>query len=255
MGIFDGNFDVNDVIQIFTKVFIVFLILPVHEFAHAWAAHKMGDDTAAYSGRLTMNPLAHIDIIGAICLLLTGFGWAKPVPINPLKFKKQRFGVAVTAAAGPLSNLLVGFIALIGYRFLIASEFFRNGLSELYAHYSNIDEILATPLSASALEYSANGMNYMFLILCVLEYFIIINIGLAIFNLIPIPPLDGSKIVSYFTSAKMDRWFQQNAMVISIVFMVIIFSGALNTPLSWLRNGLLHFFWFILGFIPKLMGA
>lgn len=107
------NLNTSTLLEIFTKVIIIFLILPVHEYAHAWAAHKMGDDTAAYSGRLTMNPLAHIDILGALCLLFTGFGWAKPVPINPLKFKKQRLGVADTAAAGPASNLLVALIALL----------------------------------------------------------------------------------------------------------------------------------------------
>ena len=98
------NLDSIDVLQIITKILIIFLVLPIHECAHAWAAHKMGDETAAYSGRLTLNPLAHIDILGALCLLITGFGWAKPVPINPLKFKKQRFGIAITAAAGPLST-------------------------------------------------------------------------------------------------------------------------------------------------------
>ncbi|MGN1481525.1 site-2 protease family protein [Porcipelethomonas sp.] len=249
------NFGINDLLELFTKVLIIFLILPVHEYAHAWAAHKMGDDTAAYAGRLTMNPLAHIDIFGAICLILTGFGWAKPVPINPLKFKKQRLGVAVTAAAGPLSNLLVALIAFLIYRILTASAFFRDGISILYTQYSNIDEILNQPLTGSSLEKSANGMNYMFFILFILECFIVINIGLAIFNLIPIPPLDGSKILSYFTSAKFDRWISNNYMIVNIVFMLVIITGVLNGPLGWIRNQLLNFLWFITGFIPKLMGA
>lgn len=249
------SLDTNTLLEIFTKVLIIFLILPVHEYAHAWAAHKMGDDTAAYSGRLTMNPLAHIDIIGALCLLLTGFGWAKPVPINPLKFKKQRLGISLTAAAGPASNLLVALIAFIVYRFLTASQFFLDGIASLYSQYSDVDYVLSQPLNASTLEYIANGMNYMFFILYILECFIAINIGLAIFNLIPIPPLDGSKVLSYFTSSKVDRWIEKNYMIIYIVFMVVIMTGVLSVPLGFIRSAVIKFLWFITGFIPKLMGA
>lgn len=249
------SLDTNTLLEIFTKVIIIFLILPIHEYAHAWAAHKLGDDTAAYSGRLTMNPLAHVDILGALCLLISGFGWAKPVPINPLKFKKQRLGIALTAAAGPASNFLVALIAFIGYRFIVASEFFRDGISILYTQYSNIDEILNMPFNASSLEMSANGMNYMFFILYILEYFIMINIGLAIFNLIPIPPLDGSKIISYFTSYKIDRWIEKNYMIINIVFLFVISSRILSVPLGFVRDIIIKFLWFITGFIPELMGV
>lgn len=251
------SLNTSTLLEIFTKVIIILLILPIHEYAHAWAAHKMGDDTAAYSGRLTMNPLAHVDILGALCLLLTGFGWAKPVPINPLKFKKQRLGISLTAAAGPASNLLVALIAFIGYRFIAASDFFKDGISILYTQYgvSQVDYILNQPMQASHLENMANGMNYMFFILCILEYFIMINIGLAIFNLIPIPPLDGSKILSYFTSYKVDRWIEKNYMIINIVFLFVIVSGILSGPLGFVRNIIIKFLWFITGFIPKLMGA
>jgi Zn-dependent protease len=245
----------TDLMEIFTKILIIFLILPVHEFAHAWAAHKMGDDTAAYAGRLTMNPLAHVDIFGAVCLLITGFGWAKPVPINPIKFKNQRLGTALTAAAGPASNLSVAIIALLAYRIITVTSFFRDGLASLYKQYSNIDEILSQPLSASAMEKAANGANYMYFILIILEFFIVINIGLAIFNLIPIPPLDGSKILSYFTSYKVDMWIQKNYMIINLVFMFIIISGALSTPLGWIRNIIVHGLWFITGFIPAIAGV
>lgn len=244
------QFDINDVLQIFTKLLIIFLILPVHEYAHAFAAHKMGDDTAAHSGRLTMNPLAHIDILGAICLLLTGFGWAKPVPINPLKFKKQRLGVAVTAAAGPISNLLVSFVALIVYRFFISTQFYLEGIPSLL-----IQQYSDTPLVASSLEYAVNGMNYMFFILYIIECFITINLGLAIFNLIPIPPLDGSKILSYFTSYKVDVWLQKNAMLVNVIFMILIISPILSYPLNWIANFIMKILWFVTGFIPIIMGV
>ena len=226
------NLDSIDVLQIITKILIIFLVLPIHECAHAWAAHKMGDETAAYSGRLTLNPLAHIDILGALCLLITGFGWAKPVPINPLKFKKQRFGIAITAAAGPLSNLAVSFIAMIIYR-----------------------SVLSLPGGSGYFLSSAGDITGGFVILYILQFFILVNIGLAIFNLIPIPPLDGSKIISYFTSAKLDRWIYEHQLIVNAVFFAVIITGILSKPLNIIGGYVYDLFWFITNFIPKLMGA
>jgi len=226
------NLDSIDVLQIITKILIIFLVLPIHECAHAWAAHKMGDETAAYSGRLTLNPLAHIDILGALCLLITGFGWAKPVPINPLKFKKQRFGIAITAAAGPLSNLAVSFIAMIIYRI-----------------------VLSLPGGSGYFLSSAGDITGGFVILYILQFFILVNIGLAIFNLIPIPPLDGSKIISYFTSAKLDRWIYEHQLIVKAVFFAVILTGILSKPLNIIGGYVYDLFWFITNFIPKLMGA
>ncbi len=226
------NLDSIDVLQIITKILIIFLVLPIHECAHAWAAHKMGDETAAYSGRLTLNPLAHIDILGALCLLITGFGWAKPVPINPLKFKKQRFGIAITAAAGPLSNLAVSFIAMIIYRI-----------------------VLSLPGGSGYFLSSAGDITGGFVILYILQFFILVNIGLAIFNLIPIPPLDGSKIISYFTSAKLDRWIYEHQLIVNAVFFAVIITGILSKPLNIIGGYVYDLFWVITNFIPKLMGA
>ena len=226
------NLDSIDVLQIITKILIIFLVLPIHECAHAWAAHKMGDETAAYSGRLTLNPLAHIDILGALCLLVTGFGWARPVPINPLKFKKQRFGIAITAAAGPLSNLAVSFIAMIIYRI-----------------------VLSLPGGSGYFLSSAGDITGGFVILYILQFFILVNIGLAIFNLIPIPPLDGSKIISYFTSAKLDRWIYEHQLIVNAVFFAVIITGILSKPLNIIGGYVYDLFWFITNFIPKLMGA
>lgn len=226
------NLDSIDVLQIITKILIIFLVLPIHECAHAWAAHKMGDETAAYSGRLTLNPLAHIDILGALCLLITGFGWAKTVPINPLKFKKQRFGIAITAAAGPLSNLAVSFIAMIIYRI-----------------------VLSLPGGSGYFLSSAGDITGGFVILYILQFFILVNIGLAIFNLIPIPPLDGSKIISYFTSAKLDRWIYEHQLIVNAVFFAVIITGILSKPLNIIGGYVYDLFWFITNFIPKLMGA
>ncbi|MDE6149530.1 MAG: site-2 protease family protein, partial [Ruminococcus sp.] len=179
----------------------------------AWSATKMGDDTPRYQGRLTLNPLAHIDPLGAICMVLTGFGWGRPVQVNPLRFKKYRKGMALTAAAGPISNLLVGLVGMIGYKIANAAYI----ASVISSQYSN---------SQSALYWIA----------LILYYFTVINVGLAVFNLLPIPPLDGSKILSYFTGPKIDRFLAQYQMYISIAFIVFVFSPILHTPLGWLQN-------------------
>ena len=226
-----------DLLQYITRIGIIFLILPLHEFAHAWAAYKLGDDTASYQGRMTLNPLAHVDPIGAVLLLFTGFGWAKPVPIDPRKFNRKhsmRFGVAITALAGPLSNLIAALIGMILLQFFMLSGAYRDFL---IAYYAN-----SGALTGGAMIYY------------ILSFFIHINIGLCVFNLIPIPPLDGSKIVGYFTSGKFGLCLIQNQMVISIAFMVLIFSRLLTKPLEavsgWVYNGLA----FITSWIPALFG-
>jgi len=208
-GLFSGGLTTELILQYGVRVVIIFLILPVHEYAHAWMAHKMGDDTAYYQGRLTLNPIAHVDIIGAICLLLTGYGWAKPVPINPLRFKKYRAGIALTALAGPVSNIIVAFIAMIVYKCL--------------AYFGNFD-------------YDNQMVWYIF---TMISYFISINLGLAVFHLLPLPPLDGSKVLSYFTPAKYEQWLARNAQVVHIIFIVVVFTGLLSIPLS-LLSGLLY---------------
>ena len=219
--------------ELIAKLMIIFLVFPVHEFAHAWAAHKLGDTTAAYSGRLTINPLAHIDIIGAIFLILTPFGWAKPVPVNPLKFKNSRKGMAITAAAGPISNLLFALVAFIPYRiietYLTDIEFYLSTSEQTYETLSVILQILA--------------------------FFVSVNIGLAIFNLIPIPPLDGSKVLSHFAGPKYDRFMYQNQMIIKAVFFLILITGILDRPLSFIGGFVIDFLYLITDFIPKLIGV
>jgi len=144
------------------------LSLTVHEFAHAWSAWRLGDDTASHMGRLTLNPLAHIDPIGTFLLPLLGFpsGWAKPVPVNPARFRRgvsMGTGMMITAAAGPLSNVVLAVLCTVGYGLLLRFA----------------------PDAASP----GSGTPELLLIM------IKLNVALAIFNMIPVPPLDGSRVV------------------------------------------------------------
>ena len=201
--------DPQTILQYGVKLIIFFLVIPIHEFAHAWSANKLGDNTPIYQGRLTLNPLAHVDPLGAICIFFTGFGWGRPVQINPLNFRHYRKGMALCAAAGPISNLLVGFFGMIVYKLSL-------GL------------------------YMVSPSETLYWIAVIFQYFTLINVGLAVFNLIPIPPLDGSKILSYFTSPKVDNFINRNQMYISIAFLVLIITGVLDRPLGWLQSGM---FW------------
>ncbi len=207
------------IILIGIRLLIIFTILPVHECAHAYAAHKMGDETAYMNGRMTLNPIAHLDIFGAIFLLLFGFGWAKPVPVNPRNFRDYKKGTAITAAAGPLSNLACAAIGMFILRI-----------------------IYCIPISTEAMY---NILSYVAL---AVYYFITVNLSLAIFNLIPIPPLDGSRILSAYAPYKVNAWLARYQRYIYIGFLLLLFLGVLSTPMSWLINlvykGLYYlFFW------------
>ena len=115
-SLLSGSLTMQDaVMEILAVVMIVFLVLPLHEMAHGFVAYKLGDNTAKNMGRLRFNPMAHVDPIGALMILFVGFGWAKPVPVNPRNFKNPKAGMAVTALAGPVSNLLAGFAAALLY--------------------------------------------------------------------------------------------------------------------------------------------
>jgi len=233
-----GQFDQTTIIELIAHVAVILLILPLHEMAHAWAAYKLGDDTASIQGRMTLNPIAHIDPIGALLLLFTGYGWAKPVPVNPLRFNRKhsmRFGMAVTAIAGPLSNLIAAFIGMVIFRFFLCSGTFLSGW---VAYFENEE----------------SSLNVAVIIFYFLRFFISVNIGLALFNLIPVPPLDGSKVIGYFTSAKVDRWFRENQQIVSIIFLVILFSGLLMKPLGFLNGKIWDFMFWSTNWIPKVMG-
>ena len=170
------------IISLLFSAMAAIIALTVHEYCHGYAAYRLGDDTARNFGRLTLNPLKHIDIYGAICMVFFHVGWAKPVPINARNFKNPKRDFAITAAAGPAANLILGFFTIP--LFLLA----YNGY--VSAFYSN---------------YSTGGftVNFLLNIARFLQAFYTINIGLGLFNLLPIPPFDGSRLLNLFLPPKM----------------------------------------------------
>lgn len=203
-NILRGASGIEIAILFLARLFVVFCTLPVHEYAHAFVADKLGDKTARLSGRLTLNPMAHIDILGAIMILFVGFGYAKPVPVNPRNFKNPKKGMALTALAGPFSNILMAVV----FMFL-----------------SNVLSLFGSSLFVQAF--------YVFF-----SFAASINIGLAVFNLIPIPPLDGSRVLELLIPDKYYYKFAQYERYIVIVIFGLIIFGVLDAPLAFLQNHL-----------------
>jgi Zn-dependent protease len=177
------------------------LSLSIHEFAHAWTAFRLGDDTASREGRLTLNPLSHIDLLGTILLPLLGvpFGWAKPVPINPTRFRRDvtmARGMAVTAGAGPLANVVLALLAAVALG-------------------------LGLRLAPDLLEHDG---PLFFVLFGMLQ----LNVGLALFNLIPIPPLDGSRIVAWLLPYNLrEQWHQLERFAPILLMAIFWFGGRL----------------------------
>lgn len=199
--------------------FCVLFSLSVHEFSHGLAAYAVGDKTAKYSGRLSLNPLAHLDPFGAICLFLFGFGWAKPVPVNPWNFKNKKGGMILTALAGPFSNFLLAFIAMVIYTLLGGLRF-----------------------SSASFGFTLASVFYE-----LAYYMIMINLGLGLFNIIPIPPLDGSKVLTailpertYFKLMDYERYG-------FIILIILINTPIFNSLLNMCQSAVIDFYSNIIG--------
>ena len=202
-----------------SRAITLIIAFTIHEFAHAWTADRLGDSTPRINGRLTLNPLSHLDPIGSLMLLLVGFGWAKPVPVNPYTLRSNsRSALMWVSLAGPLSNFLLALLSAVPFQFGILNW------NDVYASFSAGRSILPTPA------------GFLF-------DFMTINLVLALFNLIPIPPLDGDKIADFFLP---DSWKRVTArfrpygpMILILIFMVGPYFGV--DLLGWIIRKPLYF--------------
>ena len=214
---------------------VVLMALSIHESAHGYAAYKLGDPTARNLGRITLNPVKHFDFLGFLCMLIFHVGWAKPVPINSRHFQKPRRDMAITGAAGPLSNLALAIIHLLILR--VAMIFIVDVFYDEVADYS-FSYLTQTNFTGSM------AMTVTALILYMLYMGVIMNVVLTVFNLIPVPPFDGSRIFYAFLPP---RWYfgvMKYERIIMLVFILLFFVGFLDGPLSiaeeWLVDSLFN---------------
>ncbi|MEW6569056.1 MAG: site-2 protease family protein [Chloroflexota bacterium] len=182
-----------------SRLVTLVVALTVHEFAHAWTADQLGDDTPRFSGRLTLNPLAHLDPIGSLMLIIAGFGWAKPVPVNPYALQRRTpAGLMLVSAAGPLANLLLAIIAAVP---------FRAGL-----------------LQAGLVDTALDVWIVRFL-----QEFILINLILLFFNLIPLAPLDGEKVAEYLLPPRGQEVLHRLRPYGPLILMALILLGGFGS--------------------------
>ncbi|MBQ5347413.1 MAG: site-2 protease family protein [Ruminococcus sp.] len=217
LSLLSGKLDfMSAVAQVLASLVVIFLIMPFHEWAHAFTAYKLGDTSVKYRGRLSLNPIEHIDPIGALMIILIGFGWAKPVPIDDRNFKNPKVGMGITAFAGPLANFVA---ALLGGLILNAYVTFAGSFIV--------------------------GNNIGYYIYVFFLYYIVLNISLAVFNLVPIPPLDGSKILFMFLPDKLVYSFYKYENIFFVVILVLIWFNVL--PLDFIEKALGNFVLWLTG--------
>lgn len=189
------------------------IAISFHEFAHAFVADKLGDDTPRRKGRLSLNPLAHLDPYGTFLMIFAGFGWGKPVEINPLNFNRKvsmKGGSAMVAAAGPIMNFILAIVFSVLYGILLRTSFVTSTVGEVISN--------------------------------IILYTISMNVGLGVFNLIPLPPLDGSKILLALLPSHAQEWYEDNQRILYIIFLIIwitpiasnIVSPIISSIDSWL---------------------
>lgn len=186
-------FGFGSVSELIMFLIVIIVSLVIHEFSHGLVSYLQGDTTAKDAGRLTLNPMSHIDPIGLVAMFLIHFGWAKPVPINPKYYKNRRVGILLTSIAGPISNMILAFIGALVY---------------------------------VAINTQTQILIYFF------QLFIQINVTLALFNLVPIPPLDGSKIFASLFGGKVAQWIYKIERVGMIVIFLLLWIPAVNNALS-----------------------
>jgi len=213
------------VIHILLCLPIILLALSLHETAHGYVAYKLGDPTARNLGRLTLNPIKHLDPMGFLCMLLAGFGWANPVPINTRYFKKPRRDMALSAAAGPLSNLLLAIVFC--------------GLLKIYSFFF-FDLILRFGNNEVALNIILYSRDF-------LLYGVLLNITLAVFNLLPAPPFDGSRILYVFLPPKYYFGIMKYERYIYIGIMVLLLLGVISPILNFVTSRIMSLLFLVFG--------
>ena len=207
---FTQSINWSDLGDMVLRVAAILICLIIHEVSHGLAAYKLGDPTAKMNHRLSLNPLRHLDLFGTLMMVVVGFGWAKPVPVDPRYFKKPKQGMAITALAGPLSNFVLAFLSAIAVNFLSGAM---------------------TVKGEGGVLFTAARFFYLMVLL---------NIGLGIFNLIPFPPLDGSKVLAMFLPDRAyDQWMRLERYGM-FVLMLLLFTGVFDTFLyaarSWIMD-------------------
>lgn len=193
-----GLLSAYQILQYLLRAVVVLIAIPFHEAAHALVSHWLGDDTAVRAGRLSLNPARHFDLLGAFCMLVGGVGWAKPVGVNVRNYKNPKVGMAISAAAGPVSNFLLAWVGMVLYRLCL----------------------------------HGSGAGWQFVLQLFLYDLVVMNLSLAAFNLIPVPPFDGSRIALLFLPQRLYFKAMRYERQIMIAVLLLALTGLLNLPLS-----------------------
>lgn len=206
---FLAHFDLTQLLFLLLSAVASLLCITFHELSHGWAAWRLGDMTAKNMGRLTLNPLAHVDLVGFVMMLIAHVGWAKPVPVDMRNFRHPKRDMAITALAGPISNLVLAAVVL--------------GVGSLVYHFAPIWDFVP----------------YLLLFVC---YVAVLSVGLGLFNLIPIPPLDGSKVLSALLPDRIYYQYMRYEQFLLLLVVALawfgVFAGPLDVCIGWVLRGM-----------------